>query len=71
MKNYLFLRCILSTLGGESLDAILFITIAFIGTMPIEALIGMVIAQTLFKTIYEVIVYPITRKVIHAIKKLN
>ena len=36
-EDKLFLRCILSTLFGEGLDAVIFITIGFLGTMPLEA----------------------------------
>ena len=59
-----------STLFGEGLDALIFIFIGFLGTMPLEALILMIIAQALFKTIYEMIVYPFTRHVIVTVKKL-
>jgi len=69
-EEKLFFRCIFSTLFGEGLDAIIFITIGFIGTMPLEALVMMVIAQAMFKTLYEIVVYPITRAVINNIKKL-
>lgn len=75
LKNWdetkLFFRCIVSTLFGEGLDAIIFITIGFIGTMPVEALLLMIVAQALFKTVYEIIVYPITRVVISKVKSLN
>ena len=66
----LFFRCILSTLFGEGLDALIFILIGFLGTMPIEALLVMIVAQALFKTIYEIIVYPLTRLVIGKVKAL-
>ncbi|AMD16811.1 membrane protein [Methanobrevibacter sp. YE315] len=66
----LFFRCIVSTLFGEGLDAIIFIIIGFVGTMPLEALVMMIVVQALFKTIYEIIVYPITRIVITNVKKL-
>lgn len=69
-EKKLFLRCIVSTLFGEGLDAIIFITIGFLGTMPVEALLMMILAQALFKTVYEIIVYPITRTVIYSVKKL-
>ncbi|WP_292843890.1 queuosine precursor transporter [Methanobrevibacter sp.] len=69
-EEKLFFRCIVSTLFGEGLDAIIFITIAFWATMPAEALIIMIVAQALFKTVYEIIVYPITRSVIDRIKAL-
>ena len=69
-EDKLFVRCILSTLFGEGLDAIIFITIGFLGTMPVEALLLMIVAQALFKTIYEIIVYPLTRHVIDRVKAL-
>lgn len=69
-EDKLFFRCIVSTLFGEGLDALIFIIIGFYGTMPVEALILMIVAQALFKTIYEIIVYPLTRYVIGKVKAL-
>lgn len=69
-EDKLFFRCIASTLFGEGLDALIFIIIGFYGTMPVEALILMIVAQALFKTIYEIIVYPLTRYVIGKVKAL-
>ena len=69
-ENKLFFRCIMSTLFGEGLDAMVFILIGFLGTMPLETLLLMIVAQALFKTIYEIIVYPITRTVIFKVKRL-
>ena len=69
-ENKLFFRCIVSTLFGEGLDAIVFIFIGFLGTMPLEALLLMIVAQALFKTVYEIIVYPLTRTVIFKVRKL-
>ena len=69
-EDKLFFRCIISTLFGEGLDAIIFIFIGFFGTMPTEALILMIVAQALFKTVYEIIVYPLTKAVIGKVKAL-
>ena len=69
-EDKLFFRCIVSTLFGEGMDALIFITIGFLGTMPIEALILMIVMQALFKTVYEIIVYPVTRVVIARVKAL-
>ena len=66
----LFFRCIASTLFGEGLDALIFISLAFYGTMPNDALLAMIVVQALFKTLYEIVVYPITRTVITEVKKL-
>ncbi|WP_409200718.1 queuosine precursor transporter [Methanobrevibacter sp. DSM 116169] len=67
-EKYLFFRCSVSTFFGEIADSSLFITIAFIGSMPIYALITMIVVQTLFKTAYEVVIYPVTRKIIKVIE---
>lgn len=63
-NSKLMTRCVLSTLCGEGLDAIIFITIAFIGTMPLSQLIIMILAQAIFKTVYEILVFPLTNQVV-------
>lgn len=70
LNNYLMLRCIASTFIGEGFDAIIFITIAFIGTMPFDNLVLMIIAQSAFKTFFEIVFYPITKTTISHIRKL-
>ena len=70
-EKHLMIRCMLSTLIGEGLDALIFITIAFVGTMSMTDLLTMIVAQALFKTIFEVIVYPLTRIVIRKVKSLE
>lgn len=70
-ENKLFFRCISSTFAGEGMDALIFITIGFLGTMHVSALLTMIVAQALFKTAYEVVVYPLTRHVIHNLKDLK
>lgn len=69
-ENKLFFRCILSTVIGGGLDAIIFISIVFYGVIPFYALLIMIIGQASFKIIYEIVAYPITRLVIKFIKAL-
>lgn len=69
-ENKLMLRCILSTLAGEGLDAFFFISIVFIGTMPIKDLAIMIVAQATFKTLFEVVVFPVTNYVIKMLRNL-
>jgi uncharacterized integral membrane protein (TIGR00697 family) len=69
--NSLMLRCVLSTLFGEAIDATIFISIMFIGVMGFEVVCTMIMTQAIVKTLYEVIVYPITRTVINWIKSLD
>ena len=67
-EKYLFFRAILSTVAGQFIDNMLFAVIAFIGILPINAIISMIIGGTIFEIIYEIIFYPVTK---HLIKKLN
>lgn len=70
LRKHLMLRCVLSTLVGEGIDAVIFISIAFAGTMPVETLLVMIAAQAAFKTLFEVVFYPLTRAVIKGVEKL-
>ena len=69
--KYLMLRCVLSTLAGEGIDSLIFFSVAFVGTLPKANLIMLMISQTALKTLYEIIVYPVTRKVIFKVKALK
>lgn len=67
-KNF-SLRAILSTLLGESCDSILFITIAFAGSVPGNILIQMILLQIILKTLYEILVLPLTIWIVNFIRK--
>jgi hypothetical protein len=69
-ERLLFVRCITSTIAGETLDAFIFISIAFYGTMDNSVLFTMICAQALFKILYEAIVFPLTNVVIKKVKKV-
>lgn len=65
----LWLRTILSTVVGELLDSVIFISISFAGTMDFSALLQMMLCQYLFKVLYEVICTPATYGAVHWLKK--
>jgi uncharacterized integral membrane protein (TIGR00697 family) len=67
-EKYLFFRCIFSTICGEGIDSTIFITIAFIRIIPI--LLVMILTQVIFKTLYEIFTYPITKIVVKYIRTL-
>jgi uncharacterized integral membrane protein (TIGR00697 family) len=70
-ENTLMFRCIASTFIGEGLDAALFITIAFIGAMPLQSLLVMIVSQWIFKTLFEIVFFPITKVVIGKMRQLQ
>ena len=63
-------RAILSTVLGEAADGIIFISIMFLGNLPIKDVLIMMVVQPLFKTIIELIVLPVTSKIVVKIKLL-
>ena len=69
-KNNKFgVRAILSTIFGELTDSIIFVFIAFIGSLTIKQIFIMIITQVVLKTLYEILCLPITIKVIDKVKK--
>ena len=56
--EHLFLRTIGSTIGGEFVDTILFIGIAFVGTMPPVMLLGFILTQYVMKVLIETFLQP-------------
>ena len=63
------IRAIASSFFGEVADSLVFIPIAFLGQMPIESLVQMLVAQVVLKTAYEVIILPITTIVVNKVDK--
>ena len=63
------LRAIASTIAGELSDSLVFFPIALGGIVPKENLLLMIVSQVVFKTLYEVIMLPITIRVVDWLKK--
>ncbi len=63
------LRAILSTIAGELSDSLIFFPIALGGIVPKENLVLMVVSQVVFKTLYEVILLPVTIRVVAWLKR--
>ena len=69
-KNF-SLRAIVSTLIGESADSLIFFPIAFAGLIPAGELLIMIGTQAVLKSLYEVIILPVTIRVVKYIKKVD
>ena len=64
-------RAILSTVDGESADSLIFFPLAFGGLMPLPELGKMMLVQVALKTMYEIIVLPVTVRVVRYIKHID
>lgn len=67
--KFLWLRTIGSTLIGEGLDTLLFVLIAFWGILPSGLLLTIIISNYIFKCGVEVILTPLTYKIVGFLKK--
>jgi uncharacterized integral membrane protein (TIGR00697 family) len=67
-KGFSF-RAILSSFCGELCDSMIFLPVAFLGQMPMKTLATMMVCQVLIKTGYEVIILPVTNKIVKMVSE--
>ena len=64
-------RAIWSTVVGEAADSLIFFPVAFGGVIAWKELLIMMGIQIVLKSMYEVIILPVTIRVVKAIKKID
>lgn len=69
--KYFSIRAVLSTLVGETADSIIFFPIAFAGLIPANELLTMILIQASLKSLYEIIILPITVRFVNYVKKID
>ena len=62
-------RAILSTVLGEGVDSVIFFPLALGGVIPWEQMPSLMISQVTLKTLYEIVVLPVTIRVVSFTKK--
>lgn len=67
--KYLWTRTIGSTIIGEGLDSLIFINIAFFGVLPTASILPLILTQWGLKISYEVIITPLTYKIVGYLKR--
>ena len=64
-------RAIWSTVVGETADSFIFFPIAFGGVIPWRELLLMMAVQIVLKSAYEVVILPVTIRVVKAVKRID
>jgi len=64
-------RAIVSTIAGETADSAIFITIAFAGYLTVQQIVMMILTQAAFKTLYEIVILPVTQRIVVYIKRVE
>lgn len=67
--RWLWTRTIGSTVVGEGLDSLVFVTLAFVGTIPMAALWLAILTQWFVKSVYEAAVTPLTYIAVNFLKR--
>lgn len=67
--RFLWIRTISSTIAGEGLDSLIFITIAFWGVFSQDQVVMLIVTQWIFKCAFEIVVTPLTYLIVHTLKK--
>jgi uncharacterized integral membrane protein (TIGR00697 family) len=67
--RWLWSRTIGSTLVGQGLDSLVFVVVAFVGTIPLAGLVAAIVAQWLVKSLYEAAATPATYLVVNSLKR--
>ncbi|MGL5261900.1 MAG: queuosine precursor transporter [Bacteroides sp.] len=69
--KHFWARALWSTVVGESGDSLIFFPIAFLGLIPLKELAYLMLIQVVLKTVYEIIVLPITIRVVNKVKEVE
>lgn len=62
-------RAILSTIAGELSDSVIFYPLAFAGVMPAKAILSIILTQVTVKTLYEIVILPLTSLLARRLKR--
>lgn len=67
--KYFAWRAVASTVVGELFDTFIFTTIGFLFVIPTDVVFKIIVVETVLKTLYEIIILPITTWIVTYIKK--
>ena len=67
--KWLWTRTITSTLAGQGLDSLVFMVVAFAGTIPASGMANAIVTQWLAKSAYEAILTPVTYRIVRFLKQ--
>lgn len=65
------LRAVLSSVAGETADSLIFFPIALGGLVPWGNLLLMMLWEVSLKTLYEVVILPVTARVVRRVKRIE
>lgn len=67
-KHFSF-RAVVSTIFGETADSLIFFPLALYGVVPADEMLALIVSQIILKTLYEVVILPVTIRVVRKTKE--
>jgi queuosine precursor transporter len=67
----MWLRFILSTIVGEAVDTVVFMTVAFVGVYPRSQMLTLLISSWVFKVLWEIMALPISVPLVRWLKAVE
>jgi uncharacterized integral membrane protein (TIGR00697 family) len=67
--RFLWTRTVGSTVVGQGVDTLVFILLTFVGTLPANVIVRIILTNYFFKVAYEVVATPLTYAVVGWLKK--
>lgn len=64
-------RAVVSTVFGETADSLIFFPLALSGVVPLGEMPSLIISQVILKTLYEILVLPLTIRVVRKTKEME
>lgn len=64
-------RAVVSTIWGESADSLVFFPLALSGVVPTNQMLSLMMSQVVLKTLYEIVVLPVTIRVVKYTKSYD
>jgi len=69
--KHLWVRTIGSTIVGQGFDSLVFVVVGFVGVIPIGGLYEVILYQWVFKSLYEILITPVTYLVVGYLKRVE
>jgi uncharacterized integral membrane protein (TIGR00697 family) len=69
--KHMWMRFIGSTIIAEGVDSVVFFTIAFAGVLPVEIMMSALLTGWFVKTLYEVVMLPVTYRIVNKLKQVE
>ena len=67
----MWVRFVSSTMVGQAVDTVVFMTIAFLGVFPASSMVTLFVTSWAFKVLWEIIALPVSLPLVRRVKRIE